>query len=896
MRTEAVLAILAVVVAPAVADASCVPGFDFAIFAKNSIHVQGNAGTDAWNSANGTYAATNTCDDADIGTNSSASGAAYIQSNSTMVCGDAFSGAGSNPSLVITGNGNIGGAKAAQSTNQSLPNVTVPTLTAGSPFSQSTTNANTSLTPNRSYGTISCKNGSLTLSAGTYVVQSLSLTANCELKLSSGPIAFYFTSTLDMQAGVIANSTGVPANLVFYGGPAASTVSMQGGVSSYYAVYAPTASCSLQGNVDMYGAIVCNDVHVQGNAHVHYDLALRNLAGGGFACSATETSRATPIATVVDSRTSIVQGTFETPTGAAKTITTTADVATFAFPYIAGHMRARTVASIGTSASAFSSGTVVFDAGATGKIPAATYTGCSSFTGSCRNVFTVTQTPTSSGTSVRPPLVQLKDSNASTIGGLIAPASAVPGITVAHWQTIVRKILDAKLGGVDRSTVAVIAASPLAGNAARPTIAYFGATDGMLHAVCASTGGTTESGSSICPALGTELWAFMPRVQLPLVRKNTTRIDGSPRVIDAFGDFTGTGQRQFRTILTFQTGYADASVGASPAVYALDITDPANPIVVWEYTKPTSPGTRELGVGLSLAAGPTLVGGARKNLVVAETNNGGTGGAGVVATAIDLETGARTWQFSYLYPSPPRGDSTALPLPITGIPGGAVGVDLDHVGFTTDIVIGDLYGNLWRLDAATGTSQTGTSPLFRFSTNKKPIGVVPAIYGDNGSSQYAAFASGGYADPTSVSWSSGTQKLVAIDLEAAGPYPIDETATAKLAVVRDLGSGERGFAQVLVVGTELFAITDSTDINSSTYGTSGATTGHVVSYNLTSGTATTVVVRGGAGSLANSGTTLYSSSADRQQQLVTGAASTTGTSVDSQMVSKVQRLLWLRTQ
>jgi hypothetical protein len=112
----------------------------------------------------------------------------------------------------------------------------------------------------------------------------------------------------------------------------------------------------------------------------------------------------------------------------------------------------------------------------------------------------------------------------------------------------------------------------------------------------------------------------------------------------------------------------------------------------------------------------------------------------------------------------------------------------------------------------------------------------------------------------------------------------------------DLGAGEGGFAQVTIVGGELFAVTDSTDINSSSYGTSGATTGHVVSYNLTSGTATTVVVRGGAGSLASSGTTLYSSSADRQQQLGTAAASTTGTSVDSQMVAKVQRLLWLRTQ
>ncbi|HUS30863.1 MAG TPA: hypothetical protein VMZ53_20270, partial [Kofleriaceae bacterium] len=822
--------------------------------------------------------------------------AAHIQSNSTMICGDAYSGAGSNPTAVYTGNGNIGGAKRAQTTNLAMPAVTLPVLAAGSPFSPSSQNANTTLVANKSYGVVTCKNGSLTLSAGKYVVQKLILQANCQLKMSSGPIEFYFSDTLDAQGGVFVNTTNVPSNLVFYGSSTATQVHLQGGVSAYFAVYAPSAQCQLQGNVDMYGAVICDRVHVQGNAHVHYDLALRNFAGGGFACSAGETSRATPIVATIDNRGSIVQGTFVQPTGSPKTITTTADIATFAFPYITGHMRARTTSSISTSASGFSSGTVVFDAGATGKIPAANYAGCNTFTGACRNVFTVTQSPTSTGTSLRPPRVQLKDSNASTIGALIAPASAVPGITAANWQTIVRKVLDAKLGGVDRSTVAVIQASPLAGNATRPTIAYFGATDGMLHAVCASTGGTTDSGTNICPSLGAELWAFMPRVQLPLVRKNTARIDGSPRVVDAFGDFTGTGQRRFRTILTIQTGYADTSIGASPAVYALDVTDPANPSVLWEYTRPTTLGTRELGVGLSLAAGPTLIGGARANLVVAETNNGGTGGAGVVATAIDLETGARKWQFSYLYPSPPRGDNTALPLPSTGIPGGAVGVDLDRFGYTTDIVMGDLFGNLWRLDAATGTSRTGAVPLFQFSTNKHPIGVVPAIYGDTSSAQYAAFTTGGYADPTAVSWSAGTQKLVAIDLKAAGPYPIAKTATSRLALARDLGSNERGFAQVLVVGNELFAITDSTDINSSTYGTSGATTGHVVSYNLTTAAATTVVVRGGAGGVANAGATLYASTSDKQQQLTTAAQGTTGVSVDTQAVAKLTRLLWLRSE
>lgn len=893
MRTELTLvlaSLLAVSTVSTARAASCVPGFDYAIFAKNSIQIQGNAGTDSWNSANGTYATTNTCADAGIGTNASTAGAAQVQSNSTMICGNAVSGAGSNPNSVFTGNGNITGTKSAQTANQSLPNVTFPTLPNAATFNPSFNNTNGTLTPDLTYGIVSCKNGSLTLSAGKYVVQKLTLTANCQLKVSSGPIEFYFSDALEAQAGIVVNGTGVPGNLVFYGGPLAQSVQIQGGVSAYFAVYAPAGSCQVQGNVDLYGAIVCNDVQEQGNAHVHYDVALKNLAGGGFACSVNEISRATPIVTAVNGQTTVVQGTYEPPTGTAKTITTTADVASFAFPYIVGHLRARTTASITTAASTFSSGTVVFDAGASGKIPTVSNTGCTSFRGACRNVFTTTQTPDANGLSFHPSRVQLNDTNASAIGALIAPTSAVTGITSTHWQTIVRTVLAGKLGGVDRSTVAVIAASPLAGTSTRPTIAYFGATDGMLHAVCASTGGSTESDSNICPSLGTELWAFMPRVQLPLVRKNTTRIDGSVRVIDAFGDFNSpaSGTRSFRTILSFQTGYADTSVGASPATYALDITDPANPIVLWEATTP--------GVGLTLAAGPMLSSGKHTNVVVAQTNSGSTSSPGVVATALSLESGTKLWQFSYAYPSPPRGDSAALPLPTNGIPGGAVGVDTTRGGYLTDFVMGDLYGNLWRLAATTGVSRTGAStPLFQFSTNKKPIGAMPAIYADSSGAQYAAFASGGYADPTAASWASGTQSLVAISLDATGSYPIAETSTAKLAFSQSLGSGERGFAQIVVVGTQLFATTDSTDINSSTYGTTG-NTGHIVSYDLTGGTTSTVVVRGGAGSIGNSGTTLYSSSSNAQQQVTISATSTTGASVDSQTVAKSQRLLWLRSE
>ena len=896
MRTELALVMLATTTAIAQpAEASCIPGFDYAAFGKDQVQWRGGGQTDSYDSSVGPYATSMMTTGGDLGTNGDGCGAVTLAGSPTTVNGNIeYGSAGSACSVAGSPPATINGTRSAQTTEPSLPSVTIPVVgtNQGNLSCSGACSPNPHpLAPNQTYGAVSVAAGkTLQLDAGTYVMSSLTVTGTAKLAIGSGPVLVYLscqspstTTALQLAGNSVTNSTNVAGNLVFMVGPACSSVQISGGTASSYAVYAPDADVRITGGSHVYGAVVGKTVDNGGGSFVHYDRALATLETGGFTCAANEVSRATPIIAQVGGQDAIVQGTYELP-GTRDSIATPADVSTFTFPYIEGHMRARTTASITTSGDSFSSGTVLFDAGAPGRIPPAAYGGCSSFDGTCRNVFTTTQLPDATGRAYRPPRVHFDDTTASTLGALMAPASAVPGITAAHWRTLVRKVISGKLGGVDRSTVAVIGPSNLAGTASRPTIVYFGATDGMLHAVCASVGGP-------CPRLGTELWAFMPRVQLPLVRENLTRIDGSPRVVDAFGDFDGTGQRSFRTILTFQTGYADASLGGA-AVYALDVTDPEVPQVLWEHTGAAA--AFDLGVGLALAAGPTLIDGAPVNLVVAQTNNGGTGGAGVVATALALETGVERWQFAYAYPSPPRGNSADLPLPSTGVPGGAVGVDLQRQGFTTDYVMGDLYGNLWRLDAATGRSRTGPGvPLFQFSTNKHPIGALPAIY-SNGNSQFAAFGSGGYVDALRASWSAGTQSLIAIALTAPGPFPIDETSP-QLALREDLGAGEKAFAQVLVVGGELFLATDSTDVNLAAYGT-GGDTGRVLRYDLATSGATTIVVRGGAASLANAGAQLYGSSSDRQQQLAISAVATTGESVDGAVVSKLARRLWLRVE
>lgn len=614
-----------------------------------------------------------------------------------------------------------------------------------------------------------------------------------------------------------------------------------------------------------------------------------------------EISRATPILATIEGTEALVQGSLErvTPAGTTLTYLSSADTPNWRFPDIKGHMRAVATSNVSNVATAYASNPAIFDAAT--NIPSADYTnGCSApFTGTCRTIWTNT-TGGGRGTTNR---VLFQASNVATLGAKL-------GLTATEWPTLISRVLagietvagsgsfTSKLGGVDRSSVAVIPASTVAGTA-RPTMIYFGATDGMLHAVCGSLDGD-------CTSLGREMWAYVPRTNLPRLRYNTARVDGSPRVLDIFGDFAGTGVKTFKTVLLFETGSgAAATVGETPSVIALDVTDPENPSVLWDYvTVSNTLNAVDLGQGLVVNAGKVNISGVNKYLAFVQTNNGGNGGAGSVVTAIDIETGAKQWQTdskTSLYPAPRLAASGAVPA--SGVPGGVLAVDETGGGYVTNLVIGTLYGDLWKLDPATGNSRYGTiptapSPLFRLSTDLHPFGSVPALY-SNGGALYAVAATGGYADPAALAlWTTTTQYVVSVLIATpTASAPLNQSSSASYVPwVFTLTSGDHAFAQAVVIGGEVFVTADSLDVNSLTYGTTGATSGHLYKVNLATGAGSSVAITGGATSIANSGTTLYTSSADKSQESTMVASGTTGTTVNSAPGPKVSRRLWLRTQ
>jgi len=135
-----------------------------------------------------------------------------------------------------------------------------------------------------------------------------------------------------------------------------------------------------------------------------------------------------------------------------------------------------------------------------------------------------------------------------------------------------------------------------AGFRADPTIVnraktvYIGANDGMLHAVYDNV--TVNSGGFPVPqsGAGQENWAYVPKQLLPNLTQmrdfHTFGVDGSVAVADVCG--TGFSSSP----CTVKDGWKTLLVGAlgkgGGGLYALDITDPANPIPKWEVSSPVA--------------------------------------------------------------------------------------------------------------------------------------------------------------------------------------------------------------------------------------------------------------------------------------------------------------------
>ena len=217
-------------------------------------------------------------------------------------------------------------------------------------------------------------------------------------------------------------------------------------------------------------------------------------------------------------------------------------------------------------------------------------------------------------------------------------------------------------------------------NKSRTPVVYAAANDGMLHAFSAAASGG-----------GTELWAYVPTMVMPnlymLADKNYATlhqyyVDGAP-VMGDVKDSSGN----------WHTIVVGGLNGGGKGYYALDITDPASPKLLWEFTN--------ANLGYSFG-NPVITKRSDKNgtwVVVFSSgyNNNKSGGDGNGHLfVLDALAGTKLVDLSTTNPS------TNKPAGTTSTPSGLAKINawVENATDNTSLRFygGDLLGDLWRFD------------------------------------------------------------------------------------------------------------------------------------------------------------------------------------------------------
>ena len=282
-------------------------------------------------------------------------------------------------------------------------------------------------------------------------------------------------------------------------------------------------------------------------------------------------------------------------------------------------------------------------------------------------------------------------------------------------------------------------------NKDRTKVLYVGANDGMLHCFDVAT--------------GAELWGFIPYNLLPKltstwkVATNTSRyyvhdtfVDGSPVVGDVY--ITVGGVQQWRTVLicgqgpgkgtTIDSGFAN---GVN-YYWALDVTDPMDPIPLWEITHRNTSNQVTMGETWSVPAiGQVNVSGtpAWVAFMGSGYNNIGQSTAGRTFYVVRIDSGqiVRTVTVADVDTNNNTVMSSASgrrPYKYTNIPDAIVAsptaLDSDNDGMTEAVYVGDLDGRLYKMDVTNANPSSWTLAAIYTDFLYYPIITKPAVWMD----------------------------------------------------------------------------------------------------------------------------------------------------------------------
>lgn len=267
----------------------------------------------------------------------------------------------------------------------------------------------------------------------------------------------------------------------------------------------------------------------------------------------------------------------------------------------------------------------------------------------------------------------------------------------------------------------------------RQPMVYVGGNDGMLHAFYAadnmmssSTGHIVASGG-INVVGGSEAWAYIPTAVIPnlykLADKNYSLqhqyyVDGSPVTADiCVSSCTTPASAVWKTILVSGLN------GGGKSYFALDITNPAQPKALWEFTEANLGYTYGNPKVVKLKTGKWVV------LLTSGYNNDSGDGQGYLYV-VDAYTGALATEVNGTGIIGTGVGSVATPSGLGRLDAPLVTPGVDATA--TAVYAGDMLGNLWRFDingdlGAAGYDAQLLATLEDASGNPQPITTKPLL-------------------------------------------------------------------------------------------------------------------------------------------------------------------------
>ncbi len=254
-----------------------------------------------------------------------------------------------------------------------------------------------------------------------------------------------------------------------------------------------------------------------------------------------------------------------------------------------------------------------------------------------------------------------------------------------------------------------------------------GTNDGMMRFIRNTPTGHTQGNPQTAATYGEEVWAFAPRATMATTEKLTRAyrglgsfgikppygVDGAPVIyIEEDGD--GTIQSGEKVHLYFGLRRGGKSY------YGIDISDPENPDLMWRIDG-GSGAFADLAYTFSTpVAGKVKIGGTNYPVLVFGGGYDTAYDTGSPATAsgnavfvVNSETGALIHKFS----------AAGM---VDSIPSTVAGADLNGDGLLDRLVVGDMGGNVWRMDMPATAASTADWAINQLASLGRRDGGCPS--------------------------------------------------------------------------------------------------------------------------------------------------------------------------